>query len=300
MDRPLRRELDAIARDHRSGAAELTLRAVRALDTWLRRHGQPSERELLQIARALLRAQPSMAPLLRLANEVALAVDSPEPARTLARAAREFDRLLRTAPQRIARQFEMALRLGKTHILATYSYSSTVLHALKHARRRIACVMCSESRPGHEGRATAREIARAGMTVAFSTDVALASRMDQASVFATGADAILPDGFVNKAGTDVLILCTLKAHKPVWILADTTKFVPKPMAAKLWTTHTGPGNEVWRQPPAGVKILNPLLEPAQFYAPIRLLTERGWMTPAQVRRELKKIRISPRLKDLTD
>jgi len=137
------------------------------------------------------------------------------------------------------------------------------------------------------------------MRVAFSTDVALASRMDQASVLAIGADAILPDGFVNKAGTDVLILCALKAHRPVWILADTTKFVPPPMAAKFWSARTGPGSEVWRQTSAGVRILNPLFEPAEFCSPMRVLTERGWMTPAQVRRELKRIRISPRLKDLT-
>ncbi len=57
MDRLLRRELDAIARDRRSGAAELALRAVTALQSGLRRHPQPSKQELLDIARALLRVQ---------------------------------------------------------------------------------------------------------------------------------------------------------------------------------------------------------------------------------------------------
>ncbi len=50
MDRLLRRELDAIARDRRSGAAELALRAVTALQSWSRRHPQPSKQELLDIA----------------------------------------------------------------------------------------------------------------------------------------------------------------------------------------------------------------------------------------------------------
>src|SRR5947209_14885478 len=71
MDRLLRQQLEAIARDRRSGAAQLALRAVTDLQSWLRRHPKPTEQELLDIASALLRAQPSMAPLLRLANELA-------------------------------------------------------------------------------------------------------------------------------------------------------------------------------------------------------------------------------------
>jgi translation initiation factor 2B subunit (eIF-2B alpha/beta/delta family) len=299
VDRKLRTELDAIARDDHSGAAELALRATSALQAWLRRHRKLTEAELLEMARALLRAQPSMAPLLRLANEVACAVDAGEPARTLRKATAEFGELLRNAPQRIARHFERALQ-PSTVIVATYSYSSTLLHALKYARRRIGFVLCSESRPGNEGRATAREIAAAGIKVILATDVALASRMDQASVFATGADAILPYGFVNKVGTGVLVLCALKAHTPVWILADTTKFVPKLVASQLWMTRMGKRSEVWRQAPAGVTNLNPLFEPANLSSAVRVLTERGWMTPNEVRRELRKIRVSPRLRALAD
>ncbi len=298
MDRLLRRELDAIARDRTSGAAELALRAVKALQTWLRRHSKPSEQELLEIARALLTAQPSMAPLLRLANEVALAVDSAKPARRLAETTAGFGRLLRTAPQRIARLFGRALGPGRTQLLATYSCSSTVVRALQFARRRIAVVLCSESRPGNEGRATASQLVAAGTPVIFSTDLALASRMDQVSAFATGADAILPHGFVNKAGTDVLIACARKAHTPVWVLADTTKFVPQSMAARLSIARAGKESEIWRQAPAGVRIINPLFEPAPFFSAIRVLTERGWMGPKDVREELRKIRVSSRLRGL--
>ena len=300
MDGLLRRQLDGVARDRRSGAAEIALRAVTALQAWLRHHRQPSEQELVEIARAFLRAQPSMAPLLRLANEVALAVDSKEPVKTLLRTTADFNRLIRTAQHRIASHFERALRPSKSQILATYSYSSTVLHAVKYSRRHIPIVICSESRPGKEGRHTAREMAAAGIHVVFATDVVLASRVDQVNALVIGADAILPWGFVNKIGTDVLVVCALKARTPVWILADTTKFVPKPMATKLWMVHTGKRAEVWPQAPPGVKSVNPLFEPAKFSSAIRVLTEHGWMTPEDVRRELSKIRVSPRLRALAD
>ena len=51
MDRLLRQKLDAIARDRRSGAAELALRAVTDLQSWLRRHPKPTEQELLALLR---------------------------------------------------------------------------------------------------------------------------------------------------------------------------------------------------------------------------------------------------------
>src|SRR5712692_6611766 len=120
MDRLLRRQLSGVARDRRSGAAELALRAVTALQAWLRRHPRPTEADLLEITRALLRAQPSMAPLLRLANEVALAADSRSPARDLARAAASFRNLLQNGPRRIARLLGRALRLGPHKQVVTY------------------------------------------------------------------------------------------------------------------------------------------------------------------------------------
>src|SRR5713226_6328400 len=130
MDRLLRRQLSGVARDRRSGAAELALRAVTALQAWLRRHPRPTEADLHEITRALPRAQPSMAPLLRLANEVALAADSGSPARDLARAAGLFRRLLTTGASRIARRLGRALRDDGYKKVVTYSYSSTVLAAL--------------------------------------------------------------------------------------------------------------------------------------------------------------------------
>src|SRR2546425_7548868 len=105
MDRLLRQQLDAMARDRRSGAAELALRAVTDLQSWLRRHPKPNEQELLDIASALLRAQPSMAPLLRLANELALAADAEDASRAFPFSLSQFHKALVSAPGKIANHF---------------------------------------------------------------------------------------------------------------------------------------------------------------------------------------------------
>jgi len=296
VDRLLHRTLEEIARDRRSGAAELALRAVTALAARLHRPPRPTQQELEEIVTALLSAQPSMAPLLRLANEVALGADHRDPALFLRKAIAAFAKTLRTAPGRISQKFARALR-PRPRIVATYSYSSTVLHALRQRRNLIERVLCSESRPGDEGRSTARKLAQAGIRVLFCTDIALASRMDQTGVFVFGADAILPWGFVNKIGTGALVSAALKARRPVWLLADSTKFLPKPLASRLSMVGLGDRSGVWRKRPKGISVLNTVFEPTEFSPAIRLLTERGWMTPAKIRREMERIRISPRLAD---
>lgn len=308
MDRLLRRELDAIARDRLSGAAELALGAVTALQWWLRRRRNPREEELLDIAGTLLRAQPSMAPLLRLANEVALAIDAKNPAAALAASAAGFGRVLATSTDKIANSFLRALPRGR-HWFMTYSYSSTVVKALIRARSRIRIVYCSEGRPGYEGRITAAKLHRARVCVCLKTDVALFSMAPFGHVV-LGADKVLKDGFENKVGTEVLVeRARLGAVKRgmkrlrFWVLADTTKFWPGSVNSfsPSWKPMEGSGAKVWKDAPNRLRVSNNNpFSSTRFFPRIRVLTERGWMTPAQVRRELKKIRISPRLKELAD
>lgn len=253
---------------------------------------------MLQLARALLLVQPSMAPLLRLANEVALAVDAANPSRDLSKRLKRFHQLVSGGPRRIARHFDHALGPDE-HTFATYSYSSTVIRALTFARKHVANVNCAESRPGNEGRQTARELARAGIRVYSMTDAGMMSVIGRFGAFVSGADAIQERYFINKTGTG---LCSMAARKdgiPVWVLADTSKLWPRQMTAKLWRSIRGPREEVWPNPPAGIKTLNPYFEPAEFGPHIRFVTESGWMTPDQIRAEVRKVKVSPRLWALT-
>jgi ribose 1,5-bisphosphate isomerase len=301
MDRLLRRELDRIAHDRTSGAAELAGIACRALLKWLRGNRHPSEAELLEVARALLRAQPSMAPLLRLANEVTLAIDSGSPARRLATRTRRFHRILRLAPDRIAGYFFRWMRSrGPAEIVYTYSYSSTVAKALIRARSRIECVCCSESRPGNEGILTALRLSRAGIKTEFFTDAALLSQTYRGLLVVLGADAILPGWVGCKVGSRVLIGRAHRAGGRVVLMVDTTKFWPEPTrSSPHWDWTFGPPDEIWKNPPRRLAVRNPYFELTKLSSRLRFLTERGWMTPGQVKRELKKIRISPRLAGLT-
>jgi translation initiation factor 2B subunit (eIF-2B alpha/beta/delta family) len=246
-----------------------------------------------------------MAPLLRLANECAWAADADHRAKYLSDALNNFHRVLVQGSEGIAREFASALRkMGKRSFL-TYSYSSTVVKALRRARSRVTIVYCSESRPGREGRRTARELSKAGIPIVFSTDAQL-FESGAHGILVLGADKVLFDGFENKVGTRVLvenIRQLPRAMRSVWVLADTTKFWPErldPSRRKFWKPEKQPLQEIWKNAPRSVSVSNVSFGRTPCHPWMRVLTEKGWMTPKQVRRELQHIRISPRLTRLAD
>lgn len=271
------------------------------LQAWLRRHPSPNEQELLEMVRTLLRAQPSMAPILRLANEVTLSMDHDRPRQALGQSLRRFRSELRSGPEQIAALFYRWLKRRKQWEIGAYSYSSTVAKALLRARALIKRVDCSEGRPGYEGRRMAERLARAGINVWLSPDAPFLEDAGFQDLQVCGADAVTPHGFVNKVGTQVIVSQASRARHPVIVLAETMKFWPEsPFNCRFWKDTFGHPREVWKDAPEEVRIDSPLFSCAPFGKHVFLLTERGWMRAKQIRRELRKIRISPRLEGSAD
>jgi translation initiation factor 2B subunit (eIF-2B alpha/beta/delta family) len=299
MSHRFAQQLGRVARDRTSGAAQLALQSVQAVQAWLRRHPSPSEAELEEVVLRLLRLQSSMAPILRLANEVALAADVSDRTGALASRLRVFRRCLEHAGARIARQFAASLEHAPRATVATYSFSSTVSGALAAARPRITSVLVAESRPEFEGRVTARLLAEAGVPVQYTTDAGLLSLLHSAGVLVVGADAVLSHAFVNKIGTRTACLAAREASVPVFVLSDSTKFLPEELAAPFWRPSEGPAAEVWTRAPRGVTVRSPLFEHTEL-AHVRVITEADILDPPAVRRAVDAVHLSPRLKRLAD
>ena len=299
MSHRLAQELGRVARDHTSGAAQLALQSVLAVQAWLRRHPRPSEAELEEVALRLLRLQSSMAPILRLANEVALAADADEHGRALASRLRAFRRCLEHSRARIARHFARNQDHSGRATMATYSFSSTVIGALSVARSRLAGVLVAESRPEFEGRLTAERLARAGISVQYTTDAGLLGLLHTASVLVIGADAVLSHVFVNKIGTRAVCLAARDAGLSILLLSDSTKFLPEELAAPFWRPSEGPAAQIWKRVPRGVMVRSPLFEHTEL-AGVRVVTESGILDPTAVREAVDAVLLSPRLKRLAD
>jgi translation initiation factor 2B subunit (eIF-2B alpha/beta/delta family) len=194
--------VERVAADHESGAAQIARRAAAALA------GLP--REQIQAAvEILIRGHPSMAPMWRLANDVASVLDPAE-------AARDFLTLLDS--DREAAAVVAALLPDR---VVTLSYSSTVALAIR--LRRPKQTVCMRSEPGGEGWRVAEETRDCTWPVLMEDEEALEKVPGDAVL--VGADAVTPEGVVNKVKTAALAEAARSRGIPRYAVAGETKFI---------------------------------------------------------------------------
>lgn len=291
MDKLLARRIQQIADDDRGGAAELALSAVNALQSWLSANETVSKNEILEAASAIAQAHPEMAPLGRIASEVAATSRAKNPASELSRTLKLLHKHIATAPQTISEKFAHLLSRKKIHI-AAYSYSSTVANAIIHARKNIALAYISEGRPGNEGRTTAAKLADAGIRVIIVPDVVLLSQLPSVSHVVFGADCIMQNGFFNKTGTSLLMRTGLAHGAKVWVLSDTLKFWPYAPPFHPELCDVKPNWNFWTTPPTGVTLKDQVHELVPYLPGVKILTERGIISPAKAQQMLRRLRKS--------
>ena len=284
--------LQEIKADNRSGAAQLAQRGAQLLLDVLK---QGSAEEVRVLGKALVDAQPAMAPMVNLVNHLFQAVESlkdPHAIREKGRVAVQgfLDGLI-TGAEKI-RGHALALLQGKKTVM-TLSYSSTVLGVLSHATW--IEVICPEARPLCEGVTIARELGEKGIKVRLVADFAALSLMGECDLVMVGADSITPAGVVNKIGTYGLALAARNKGVPFYVLAGTEKFLPPPFSQNLRIEKKDP-TEITREIiPHGV------VENFYFdFTPLDLITgvvtQQGVIAGSKVRERLEGMRISEGLK----
>jgi translation initiation factor 2B subunit (eIF-2B alpha/beta/delta family) len=130
--------------------------------------------------------------------------------------------------------------------------------------------MCTASVPGGEGRAFARRLTRAGIAAEVIADAAVGRASEDASVAFVGADAVTEDGAVNKVGTLIVALAAQQAGIGFYVLAGTSKLLP----ARAWRSEDAP-----------------LYEETPLALVDALITERGPMGTAAIRRAVRRIEL---------
>jgi translation initiation factor eIF-2B subunit delta len=295
--------VDPIRADNTSGATELARQAAMAVLNWMDRTASMPfvawKAELLAFATALHRAQPAMAPLFNLVNEVLLVVESApvqsEVRLCVRRAAQVFLEHLDGVNQRLA-----TATLGLLPCCArvlTFSYSSSVLAVLleAHARQRLSKVFCTESRPMQEGRRLAQMLAGAGIAVEFGVDAATMLFAPQSQIVLVGADSLTVQGVVNKLGTNGLALAARDAGIPCYAIGDRQKWVPAAATTSEFG-HRKPGAEVWPDPPQGVTIWNTYFERTPLGLFSGVIGEDGPLTPENLLQRLIDMPIAQALR----
>jgi len=253
-----------LASDRESGASEILDEVIAIL-----REAVAAGVPMLPVARAVCRAQPTMASVWNAALEV-LAPGGGE--------------RLETFAQRVTRGADAAVRVGSAFFLdeverplrvVTLSFSRSVASLLEAiATRRDVRVSCSESRPALEGRRLASRLGSAGIAVTAFSDAALGHALASADAVLVGADAVAPDWFLNKSGTRMLAAAAAQQGIPVYVVATRDKFVGHGVAARL-VLREGAPKDIWESPPAGVTVRNPYFEPTPLELVASLITDMG-------------------------
>lgn len=293
--------LQAIEQDRTSGAFELAERAVQAALLLVQASADlPPEGFLSQFStftRRLLQVQPSMAPLLNFVNTLWLALEGTRKGalrKVIEEEANRFLAGMQAASEQVARRGAELLQRAET--VLTYSYSSTVMNTLLLARRQGArfSVLCSEGRPGGEGRKLAKPLTAKGIPVMLVVDAALPGLVHEADLCLVGADAVQTSGVINKVGTYALALAARANQVPFYVLCDSRKFLPKPLEQFFRIREEKPG-EIWSRPPKAVTVINRLFERTPLQLLKGVISEKGLFSPEEVRKHLRGKKVAREL-----
>jgi translation initiation factor 2B subunit (eIF-2B alpha/beta/delta family) len=279
--------MQALRVDRHSGASALARQVAAAVALWAMKAPAGSREEfvagLRTAARWLAGARPSMLALAQVSGLlVESAADAPADEdidalrRRVDETARQVVEGWAAASERIAAHARAVLPAT----VLTHSYSASVVAALR-AREPDRVVVC-ESRPLFEGRATARELAAAGIAVTLVTDAQGPLFLSQVGAVLVGADGVLADGaVVNKVGTYALALAARDHGRPFYAACESLKISPRQEWSKAEVEEGDPA-EVLPDPIDGVAVRNVYFERTPARLVTALITEEGVFRPDQL------------------
>jgi translation initiation factor 2B subunit (eIF-2B alpha/beta/delta family) len=182
------------------------------------------ERCFKRMLAALVKGQPSMAPMLNLANRLLLALNE-----GWDRVREEIEREISLSIQKTEELIKHAVeRLSPYKKFATVSYSSTIKRFLANmASRNGVTLLVSKGDPVPYGLRLADEVKREGVETVVTTDALLPFMVKQVEAVVIGADSVDGKFLVNGAGTFPLVLAAKYYGVPVFVLCGTEKFLPE-------------------------------------------------------------------------
>ena len=257
------------------------------------------KRWLLRISRELVAAQPAMALLFRLVNDMLWATDGAMAAGDMRQTALDF------------MQAHRASTVGSLDVLAdhavehlrghatimTYSRSATVIRVLTSLseRRSALRVFCGEGRPMLEGQTLASELAWAGVDVTVGVDMALFGWLPEVSSLLIGADSLMADGLVNKLGTSALMRRAHDLEIPRVVVCTTDKFLPNDYSVR-YNLREGDADEIMPVSNENITVRNPYFDVTPLDLVSVVVTEKGVFAGAALEGELATIRTYPGLR----
>jgi ribose 1,5-bisphosphate isomerase len=178
----------------------------------------------------------------------------------------------------------------------THCHSSTSEKLIKSISDRIGGklkVVCTETRPLYQGRITAKNLVNMGIDTTLIADSAAESYVIDKGRFPVdvvflGADEITIHGdAINKIGSWGIALAAYYANKPVYVISTILKVDPS-TAYEPVKIEERVDNELWDNPPAGLKMYNPAFELINKEFITGYITEFGVVKPEDMVKVLRE------------
>jgi len=170
--------------------------------------------------------------------------------------------------------------IKKDERIFTHCHSTNVANSLIYSRKKGKRfeVYNTETRPLFQGRKTAIELKNAGIKTTTFIDsaslIAMAKEDKKDKIYSTkiflGADALLPQGIINKIGSGMIAELAHDKKIPVYIIADSWKFTKKKVPIEQRKL-----NEIWNNAPKKVTIKNPAFEFVPKKNITAIISEKG-------------------------
>lgn len=245
-----REEVEQLRADSIHSSSELGTEVLNIIERFVQKQLYRNRTELFQsyskLMNALVRSKPLMALFYTYSHRIFDRIDSlPKEERDIQKIKKFLLEELQTirseiiTHQKALSKFSARLIMDQ-YLVLTHSASKAVEAAILEAKKRKKHfrVICTESRPQQEGTQFALRLARAGIKTTLITDAEMCEAIQKCNFVITGADRITETSFINKTGTYTAAILAKEFHIPFYIIAGTTKILPKrTYPAKFVSSH---------------------------------------------------------------
>jgi len=192
-------------------------------------------------------------------------------------------RKLNQANKEIAKRGSRLIK--NNYVIMTHCHSGEALAVIKQAWKegKKITVYATETRPKEQGIKTARELSKLGIHVILIVDDAVEFFIKDVNIVIVGSDAIRKEGIVNKIGTYTMAVVAKEHKKPFYVVGNTLKLDKR---KKLIIEERSP-HEVYVEHMKTLEVRNPVFDVTPWKYIKRVITEKGIMTPGNIKRLLK-------------
>lgn len=306
IPRSIQQQIQEIQNDSIHGSTFITKKAINIIKYYLnssKKQTSFSIKTLQQILLSLAQAQPSMALLLNLSNQLLTYMETISNLETnQEKYTQSIQNFLEQFHQNLTQENKTISTHGLNYLktvssIALYSSSSTIQETIQLLvkQNKNLTIYCAESRPKKEGTALAQSLAKKQIQVSLMTDATLFSKISETQAVLIGADAITQRGITNKIGSHPLSLLAHLYNTDVYCLTSSYKLIPTEYVLPDETLK--PFTDVLTEKNKKIDVINYYFDMTPLKLITGIITEKGFFTSDEIKKQLRKKTLHPYLKN---